>query len=337
MTALEKRISELSSSDSPTGPTLEIAIKHAVDVDSLDTARPLAEIFQPFKATLDKWQAKVESLKVTDISQKTEMAQARLARLELREARCNMDKVRIKLVAGLKERTSKIDTTARTVRMAMESLEETLLESEQFAERFAAKQKAELKVKRESEFQPLVYQPILGDLSELSESEFAVWVADAKLLRQAKIDAAAKVEADRIAREKADREERERIQKENQRLQAEAIEATRLAKQERDRLEAEAAAERKEAKRKSDELEAELAVRRKQEADAAAKLEAERRARAISERKAAAAPDQAKLKAYLAAIKAVPVPRLANLASAALLSENIGGLVSWLESQVDGV
>jgi hypothetical protein len=88
--------------------TLEItvpskAVAAPIDVGALDTAKPLEEIFQPFKTVLDKWEAKAAALVVTDISQKTEMAQARLARLELKEARVTMDKTRKGLVEGLSE------------------------------------------------------------------------------------------------------------------------------------------------------------------------------------------------------------------------------------------
>ena len=71
-----------------------------IDVAALDTAKPLEEIFQPFETVLAKWEAKAAALVVTDINQKTEMQQARLARLELKEARVTMDKTRLGLVAG---------------------------------------------------------------------------------------------------------------------------------------------------------------------------------------------------------------------------------------------
>lgn len=292
--------------------TLEItvpskAVAAPIDVGALDTAKPLDEIFQPFKTVLDKWEAKAVSLVVTDISQKTEMQQARLARLELKEARVTMDKTRKGLVEGLKARTSKIDETARIIRVKIEGLEEILRASEEFADRYAEKMKAELKVKRETELAPFMDSPVVTDLSALSEDDWAKTLSDAKLLRQAKIDAAAKAEADRIAKEEADRVERARIAAENERLKAEAAETARLAEIERKRIEAERAEEQRKAKEERDRIEAERAAERKKaEAESARLAEAARKEREAIESKAraeaeAAAVEAAKLRAELEA------------------------------------
>ncbi len=301
-----------------------------VDVAQLDTAKPLAEIFQPFQTTLDKWEAKAKSLKVTDINQKTEMAQARLARLELKEARVTMDKTRKGLVEGLKARTGKIDDTARTIRVKMEELEAELLESEQFAERHAAQLKAELKQKREAALLPFLDAPVVTDLSSLSEEDFAKVLSDAQLLRQARIDAAAKAEAERKAKEEADRIERERIAAENARLKAEAEEE----RQRIQRIEAERAEERRKAKEEADRIaaaaeaerkriEAERAEeRRKVEAEAERKAEEARKEREAIEAKAKAeaakaAKEAARLKAELEARQKEDAARIANEKAAA--------------------
>jgi hypothetical protein len=284
-----------------------VAVETTPDVDSLDTAKPLAEIFQPFQAVLEKWEAKASALVVTDMSQKTEMAQARLARLELKEARVNMDKTRKKMVEGLKARTGKIDGVARTIREKLEALEEQLRASEEFAERHAAQQKAQLKVAREAELLPFVETPILGDLSDLSTEAYAKTLADAKLLKQAKLDAIAKAEADRKAKEEADRIERERIIAENAKIKAEAAEAARLAEVERQRIEAERAEERRKAQEEAARIEAERKEeRRKADAEAARVAEIARKEREAIEAKAKAeaekaAKEAAKLKAELEA------------------------------------
>jgi colicin import membrane protein len=390
--------------------TLEIA-KAPVDVDQLDTAKPLEVIFAPYQTTLEKWESKVASLVVTDISQKTEMQQARLARLELKEARCTLEKTRKGLVEGLKARTGKIDSAARTIREKMEELEEKLKDSEEFAERHAAKVKAELKASREAELLPhLDGSAILIDLSSLSEEAWLKTLNDTKLLKQARIDAAAKAEAERKAKEEADRIERERIAAENARLKAEAEEAARLAEIERKRIEAEREAERQEAAKKAallaevarKEREAAEAERKRLEAEAKAaaekarkerevaeakaraereaieakaraereamereaaklraeieakaKADAERRAKELAVAKAererldaelkaaeearkaaAAAPDAAKLKAYAEAIRAVPVPELANAAIGTTLADQSNKFAVWIEAQI---
>lgn len=244
-------------------------VKMDVDVSKLDTAMPLEEVFKPYQTVLDKWAAKAASLIVTDIGQKTEMKIAREARLELRQARCALENRRKELVENLKTRTSKIDGVARMVRMKIEALEEELRASEEFADRYAAKAKAELKAKREAEINPFRDVPSLGDISDLSEADYQTALADAKLLRQTKLDAAAKAEADRLAKEAADRAERERIAAENARLKAEAEETTKRLEAERKAREAQAAEERAKREAEQKRVESERAAERK-------KLEAER-------------------------------------------------------------
>lgn len=278
-----------------------------VQVEQLDTAKPLEEIFQPYSTTLTKWKSKVDSLIVTDIGQKTEMAQARLARLELREARVAMDKTRKGLVEHLKARTGKIDAAARTMREQMEALEDRLLESEEFADRHAAKVKAETKVAREKEILPFMDTPIIGDLSDLSPADYATMLSNAKLARQAKIDLAAKNEAEAKAKAEAERLERERIATENARLKAEAVEAAARAETERLRVQAEREGERRKAQADAARL-AELARQEKLKVEAEAKAERERlEAAHAEERRAAerelkkAAEEAAKARAQLAA------------------------------------
>lgn len=284
-----------------TPPTQTVQLSHPapeVDVDKLDTAMPLAVVFQPFQTTLEKWQAKVASLLVTDLSQKTEMAQARLARLELKDARVNMDKTRKSLVENLKARTGKIDATARIIREKIEQLEATLLESEQFAERHAAKIKAQLKIDREMELGPWMDAPIIGDLSDLSEKDFTNTLNNAKLLRQTKLEAAAKAESERKAREESERLERERIAAENVRLKAEAVEKERLAEIERKRIEAERAEQVRQRNAENQRLKAERDEQlrkakeesdRQAEVSRVAHLKAMAEAKAEADRKAAAA------------------------------------------------
>jgi NADH dehydrogenase [ubiquinone] 1 alpha subcomplex assembly factor 7 len=269
-----------------------------VDVAALESAKPLEVEFKPFQTVLSKWEAKASALVVTDINQKTEMQQARLARLELKEARVALDKTRKGLVEGLKAKTAKIDAVARVMREKFEELEAFLLESEQFAERHAAKLKAELKVKRETELATFMETPIIGDLSDLSEDDYAKTLADAKFLKQSKIDAARKAEEERKAKEEADRIERERIAAENARLKAEAVERERLAEIERKRIEAEREEERRKAKAEADRSEAERAEERKKaEAEAKRIAEVARKEREVIEAKAKAEAAKAKAEA----------------------------------------
>lgn len=191
-----------------------------IDIESLESAKPLELVFNPFEEVLSKWESKVALLKVTDISQKAEMQQARIARLELKEARVNLDKTRKGLVEGLKLRTSKIDTAARIIREKMEKMEAELLESEKFAERHAEKIKLDLRQRREAEIKPFMDSIMMGDLSDLTEAEYQQKLSDAKLLRKAKLEEEERQSIARREKEQADKIERERIEQENQKLRA---------------------------------------------------------------------------------------------------------------------
>ncbi len=270
-----------------------------INIDALDSAKPLAEIFQPAQSMLEKWTAKAESLIVTNISQKTEMAQARLARLELRDARCTLDKTRKGLTEHLKARTSAIDGAARVIREKLESLEAKLLESELFAVRYAEGKKIELRMARDAEMRPFLDGPIMGDLSDMDEAIYAQALADARLLRKTKLEAAARAKAELQAAAEAVRVEHERIEADNARLRAEAAAAEKLAEIERQQVAAQKAeterlfkvewrrveaARVEEARRAKEEAaEAERIFKlglQRLESENAAKLDAERQARA---------------------------------------------------------
>jgi len=286
---------------------LQLTDEHPVDVNKLDTAQPLALIFQPFQTVLEKWEAKASALTVTDINQKAEMKMARAARLEVRDARLALELERKNRVEHLKARSSKIDAAARTVRVKLEALEETFRESEQFAERYEAKLKAELKIKREAELRPWLDgpdAPLLTDVSQLSEQAFVDLVEFYKTARKAKLDAAAKAEADRLAKEAAEKAERERIAAENARLKAEAEATAKRLEEERKAREAQEVKERAEREKERQRIEAERKAERERAAAEQAEkdrvaqkqLEAERHSRELERQKAKEESDRLRAK-----------------------------------------
>lgn len=295
---------------------MSLELAENVDVEKLDTAKPLAVVFAPYQTTLEKWEAKVASLKVTKLDQKTEMAQARLARLEIKQARVDVDKKRKELVEHLKARTSTIDTFARVIREKCESLEQQLLESEQFADRHAEFEKANLKAKRECEINPFLTAPIAGDLSDLTDEQYASTLFNAKAGFEARKAETARLIAENEAKVEAARLERERIQQENERLRKEAAERDKLIRQERKNaeeerqrlqnladierekinIEREAIGSKVRAERlKSEKLQAEIDAKRAADEKAL-------KAQQAADRKARNAPDAQKLKAMATTI-----------------------------------
>jgi hypothetical protein len=261
-------------------------------------ALSLAETFKPIfakaRAAIADAQGVAESVK--DATCVKEIKKSRSCRLALRAVRLESENTRKVQKQHALLYGKAVDGFHNILLADLSPVETALQEAEDVAERAEAARLAQLKADREKELQPLLDAPILGDLSALSEKEYAQTLSDAKLLKQAKIDAAAKAEAEAKAKAEAERLERERIAAENARLAAEAA-----------RLKAEAEAREAAARKEREEAARALAAER-QAAEAAAKAAAElaRREREAVEAKAraerqaaeaAAKQEQARLKA----------------------------------------
>ena len=257
-------------------------------------ATSLAETFRPIfekgRAAIEQAKGVAESVK--DATCVREIKKSRACRLALRAVRLESDEARKREKQSALLYGKAVDGFHNILLADLSPVETALQEAEDIAARAQAARLSALKVSREAELKALDCV-CFGDVSAMSDSDYATYLADAKLLRQAKIDAAAKVEAERIkaaadakAKAEAERIERERIAAENARLKAEA-----------DAREAAAKSERAEAARK---LVAEQAAARA-EREAAAKKLAEERAAAES---AAKAQREAELAEERAAAKA---------------------------------
>lgn len=316
--------------DAPTGAVtadlvLEVA-KQELQKYGLEptTQQTLAEAFRPvfIKAHEAIVAAAGVAESVKDATCVREIKKSRECRLQIKAVRLEGEKVH----KAQKEQSLRVgravDGFKNILLAEIEPVEEALEAAEKTAERAEAARLAALKAKREAELLPLLDgSPILADLSVMTEQAFVKLLDDHRLLRQAKIDAAAKAEADRLAKEAADRAERDRINLELAKLHAEAKETARLAEIERKRRDAEAAAERatqeamlKKAEDERRAIEAKSEAERKENAVKLAKeraaaqaelrrLELEREAeedqRRVEAQKAAA--EQARLKAELQA------------------------------------
>lgn len=263
------------------------------------TAIAIQSAFSTFFAEADEWRIKAQAIKVTDVSQKADMAMARVIRLKLREIRVSADKKRKDLKEDSLRYGRAVQGAYNILDFLISPLEKTLEEQEKFAEVQEAKRQAELKTSREIQLAPWKeFVPFGMDFGKMSEDDFAKILSGAKLQHQAKIDAEEKSEAERQEKIKAEEVERQRIREENEKLRIEneakekALAAER-AKAESERLAAEKLAAK--AKAESDaKLAAERAERERLENEIKAKAQAEadekERQRLIAE-KAAAAPD----------------------------------------------
>jgi len=297
----------------------------------------LVEAFRPIfaksRAAILDAQGVAESVK--DATCVKEIKKSRACRLALRAVRLESDAVRKKQKEHALLYGRAVDGFHNILLADLSPVETALQEAEDIAERAEAKRLAELKAAREAELVPFLDEPLMGNMADLTEADYMKKLSNAKLLRQAKLDAIAKETAERAAKEEAARVERERLAAENARLQAEAIAREAAAKAEREAAEKKLAEERAEAARVAAEVkakadleiarQAEIARKERAELEAKAKAEAARLAKIAAEERAAAEAkakaaeaEAAKVRAELAAkAKAEDDRRAAEVAAAA--------------------
>ncbi len=290
------------------------------------TGLTLKEKFLPFFEKAEEWKTKAASIVVTEASQKELMADARKARLFLKDIRVQADKTRKELKEDSIRYGKAVQGVYNVIEYMIVPIEEHLEKQEKFAEIQEAQRRDKLKAERELELQP--YMEFVAynlDLGGMGDDDYAKILNGAKLQMQAKNEAIQREEAERIereriqeaeriAKEKADAEERERIRVENEQLRAEAEQREQQMRAEREKAEV----ERKALEAKAEE---ERRERLRIEAEASAKAEAERQAKAaeaarIKAEEAAkqAAPDIEKAKALAAEIRNIKAPEMATKA-----------------------
>lgn len=196
--------------------------------------------FDSFKERIEKLKKTAETLVVTDVNDKVGMALARTTRLAYKDIRVEITHRHKELKADILEEGNRLDKAKRDMLATIETLEERLLLQEQFAQRKADEELA-AKIQHRTEQLVKFWNPALPlpDLGALTVDQFDTVLSDAETTHNAKIAAAAKVEADRIAKEKAEAEERERVRLENVRLKEEAAQREAASKKEREKQEAE--------------------------------------------------------------------------------------------------
>ena len=315
----------------------------------------LVEAFRPIfdKARLAIDDARGVAESVKDATCVKEIRKSRACRLAIRAVRLESESTRKKQKEHALLYGRAVDGFHNILLADLSPVETALQEAEDIAERAEAARKTALKLAREAELNPILETPFMGDLSDLSEHAYAKTLADAKLLRQAKIDAAAKAEAERLSREEQARKDRE----ENDRLKAEAEKQAAAAKAEREAAEkklaeelaaAEAAA-RKEQKRleaiaeeerkKVAAAEAQAKSLRDAEAkriaDAAAAAAEEKRLAEAAAKKAAAAPDKAKLNVFAGTLQDMARLKLADEALSDAVWAKVNELAEWIQEQAE--
>lgn len=222
-----------------------------------------------------------------------------------------------------------------------------------------------IRLERIAQIEPYAsFVPVGLPLGTMSDDDFSMLLSGAKLNHQAKIDAEAKAELERIEKELALEKERERIRLENERLKKEAEEreaamkAERLeaekkaeaikakadaekkaseekARKEREAIEAKLKAERLERER----LEAEKAAKEKADREEKARIEAAQKAaekeRIAAEAKAAKAPLKEKMRVWVSAFT-IPSGQ-PDCMGAVIIAEKFEAFKKWAEAQIEEI
>src|SRR5688572_12032577 len=119
-----------------------------------DMAVALKERFEPFEKQAKEWEAKAMALVVTDENQKNLMAEARKARLALRQIRLDVGKLHEREKADALRTSQLLDTIKRTLTGYIEPLEAHLQAQEDFAKVQEEKRKQELLAARMEALKP---------------------------------------------------------------------------------------------------------------------------------------------------------------------------------------
>lgn len=328
---------------------------------STEGVASLAAAFSPHYQTVSELVAKASQVG------QDQPKEARAVRLALVTARTSSDKTREALKKDILLKGNAIQGFHNILLASVAPIEKAMDDIEKAEARKAAEVLRLLQESRSEELRPYADPAIfsgmnLAGMTTEAWSSFLQGQKSAFEAEKARL-AAEQVKAEQEAKERAEAKvkaeqkavaERERMRAENERLakvaaeekakreaaekeaKAELEKQQAYARIERERQEAIVAKERAEAariaaieKEKRETAERELA---KIEADKQAAIEA----KALAEEAAKAAPDKEKLAALVESIKALKVPTLSSAKGDALatkISEQIGKLITWIETQ----
>ena len=331
------------------------AVVKQSDVEQ-DCAVALRDSFAKQHASIIEWRTKATM--IDNPQDEKQQKVARQIRLNLRDARIDVEKTRKALKEESLRRGKAIDGYANILKYLAEPAEAYLLEIEQYAERKEAARISEMVADRTAKLMALEVDPAIYNLAAMDEPTFADLLDASAKKKAEREELARRMEAERIAKEKAEAEERERIRAENERLKKEAEAAEKARASELARIEAERKAEREKAEKARLEVESKLEAERKARAEeerkaqeAREKAEADAKAKASAElarieaekeqaENAAKAPDREKLIAYATALGAVQMPELKSKGGKAFertLKEQREKMVAWIKEKAAGI
>lgn len=189
------------------------------DVSGLRNAKPPEEEFAGMAELAAKLTCEGASIVVSDSTQKEAMEQARSYRLVMVKLRGQITKKHKELKEFYLNGGRKIDALKKSLVDALEQEEARLLACEQFAEREAARIRAELEASRKAELAPYEFPGAASMiLAGMSGDEFANLLESAAEMQRSRKAAAARLEEERVAAESEAAAARARLFEENARM-----------------------------------------------------------------------------------------------------------------------
>lgn len=167
------------------------------------TASVLMEKFSPFLVKAIEWKKKAFALVVTSADQRGEMKMAREARLALKNIRVEADKTRKLLKEDSLRYGKAVQGIYNVIEGVIAPIEEHLDKQERFVEIQEEEKRRLIAAAREVQLQPYRdYVPSGLDLGGMPDVEYSKILDGAKLQLQAKIDADARMEREKMEVEK---------------------------------------------------------------------------------------------------------------------------------------
>lgn len=249
---------------------------------------------------------------VTEETQTELMAKARESRLKLKAIRVEVEKTRVDLKEQSLREGRAIDGVANVIKALIVPVEEHLEKQEKYAEIREMERLNKRYEERITVLTPYVDDITLYTLKDMSDAAFANLLQSSKNAWQAKKDAEAKAEAERIEKERNEAEEREKIRLENEKLRKEAEEREKIVAKERRLQEEKLIAERKAREEAEAKLRREKEEQFRKEQELKAAEEARIKAEEEAKRKALLAPDKEKLIGFADMIDKLSAPQVAS-------------------------
>lgn len=318
---------------------------------------------QIFAGTAD-WKKQAESITVKDVNDKLSIQMAEAGRKNVKNARLAAEKIFDAKRDSVQQQMSEFKLedslwlkAKQTAQILFKDIETTFEWKSKFVERYEAEQKqlrTELRIEKVAKFNPEINQIEFENMSDVS---FEVFLNGIEKQFNDNIEAANKLEAERLAKIEADKIERKRIEDENAKLKAEAdakekalaIERAEAAKVAA-KLKADADAENARLKSIADAEKAasDLAIKKLQDEKQAAEdaltlrrnqeLKAKQQQEA-ADKKAAKAPDKVKLLKWVNELPKFNISdiSIASNATATELNEKLESFKNWAKTKIESL